>query len=110
MGVRVFVAGFLAAGVVLFAISAANADSEWSVPQPAATAAAEDQSSKNFPKIGRFLPGEEVVTPTGKKMRVWSTEGPVPVTQPPNPPYGAPGSLPYGTEIIVDDRGAKPRN
>ncbi len=101
MGARAFLAGFVVAGVVLFAISAAKADSEWTAPQPTATAAVADQSSKNFPKTGRFLPGEEVVTPTGKKMRVWSTEGPVPVTQPRN---SGSGGLPYGTEIIVDDR------
>ena len=103
MGVRAFLAGFVVAGLVLFAISTAKADSEWTVPQPTATVTT-DQSSKNFPKTGRFLPGEEVVTPTGKKMRVWSTEGPVPVTQPPTPGYGAPNGIPYGTEVIVDQR------
>lgn len=43
------------------------------------------KESENFHKTGRFLPGEEVVTSTGKKMRVWSTEGPVPVSRPPEP-------------------------
>ena len=107
MGVRAFFAGFVVAGVVLLAISAAKADSEWAVPQPSASPTpvdSEDQSSKNFQKTGRFLPGEEVVTPTGKRMRIWSTEGPVPVTQP-NPPGGQNShGVPYGTEIIVDER------
>ncbi len=113
MGVRAFFAGFVVAGVVLLAISAAKADSEWAVEQPSATPTPvdpNDQSSKNFSKTGRFLPGEEVVTPTGKRMRVWSTEGPVPVTQP--TPEAAPqgNGLPAGTDIIVDDRAPRDRS
>jgi len=30
------------------------------------------------PTPAQFLPGEEVVTPSGKKMRIWNTAGPVP--------------------------------
>ncbi|MCB0344692.1 MAG: hypothetical protein KDD66_06230 [Bdellovibrionales bacterium] len=45
----------------------------------------ESKESSNFKKTERFLPGEEVVTPTGKKMKVWSTEGPVPVSKAPEP-------------------------
>jgi len=44
-----------------------------------------DESSENYKKSEKFLPGEEVVTPTGQKLRVWSTEGPVPVSPPPEP-------------------------
>jgi len=41
--------------------------------------------SENFDKTKRFLPGEEVVSPTGQKMKVWSTRGPVEVSPPPQP-------------------------
>jgi hypothetical protein len=54
-----------------------------------------------------YLPGEQVTTQSGKKMRVWSTRGPVPVNQqPPAAPQLNDGSqqLPVGTSIIVDDR------
>lgn len=45
-----------------------------------------DLSSSNFKKSGeRFLPGEEVVTPTGRKLKVWSSEGPVKVNPAPEP-------------------------
>ncbi len=44
-----------------------------------------DQSSANFNKTQRFIPGEEVITPTGKKVKVWSSEGPVPVSRAPEP-------------------------
>lgn len=52
-----------------------------------------------------YLPGEEVTTESGRKTRVWSTRGPVPVNQ---QPPAAPGlnsggqQLPAG--VIVDDR------
>lgn len=115
MGLRAFLAGFVAAGVFLMAISVAKADSEWEAPQPtpneSPTPLQQDQSSKNFSKTGKFLPGEEVVTSTGKKMRVWSTEGPVPVMQPTTPPqgYGPPGygpnnGVPFDVNVIVDER------
>lgn len=46
---------------------------------------AKEQGSENYGKSDKFLPGEEVVSPTGQKMKVWSTEGPVKVTAPPEP-------------------------
>jgi hypothetical protein len=33
----------------------------------------------------KLLPGETVVTPTGQTIKVWSTEGPVKVSPPPDP-------------------------
>lgn len=65
-----------------------------------------DQSSSNFNKTGRYLPGEEVVTPTGKKVKIWSTEGPVPVN-PPAQQYGDQagwGSFSPNVIIDTDDR------
>lgn len=59
-------------------------------------------------RLPPVLPGEEVVTQTGQKMRVWSSAGPVPVNQQPTPQtfngngYG-------GADIIVDGRGFRGR-
>jgi hypothetical protein len=59
-------------------------------------------------RLPPVLPGEEVVTQTGQKMRVWSSAGPVPVNPQPTPQtfngngYG-------GAGIIVDDRGFRGR-
>ena len=41
--------------------------------------------SENFDKTDKFLPGEEVVSPRGQKLKIWSTEGPVPVDRAPEP-------------------------
>ncbi len=64
--------------------SIAVADGEkdrWDVPAEAKA----DQRSPNYDKTEQFLPGEEVVSPTGQKMKVWSTKGPVPVSRAPEP-------------------------
>ncbi len=45
----------------------------------------EDKSSANYKKSKEFIPGEEVVTPTGKTVKVWSTKGPVEVSKAPEP-------------------------
>jgi hypothetical protein len=37
------------------------------------------------PRLPPVLPGEEVVTEQGQKMRVWSSAGPVPVNPQPTP-------------------------
>lgn len=50
----------------------------------------------------RYLPGEEVVTPTGKKVKVWSTEGPVSVSPAPEPFQQKPDANLSGTQIIID--------
>jgi hypothetical protein len=55
-------------------------------------------------RLPPVLPGEEVVTETGQKMRVWSSAGPVPKNIQPTPQtlngngYGGPA-------VIVDGRG-----
>jgi len=63
------------------------------------------QKSENFDKTKKFLPGEEVVSPTGQKMKIWSTEGPVPVSPPPQP-FDDPskGYLPPGANVVLDNR------
>ncbi|MFN8388951.1 MAG: hypothetical protein U0136_01520 [Bdellovibrionota bacterium] len=75
-------------------------------PQPTRTqgvAPQVDQSSSNFKKTKKFLPGEEVVTPTGKTVKVWSTEGPVPVSRAPQPFDDPNASQHLDTHIVVDD-------
>ena len=54
-------------------------------------------------RLPPVLPGEEVVTQTGQKMRVWSSAGPVPVNQQPTPqPLNGNGY--GGVGVIVDGR------
>ena len=40
---------------------------------------------QNDPRLPPVMPGEEIVTQTGQKMRVWSSAGPVPVNPQPTP-------------------------
>jgi len=59
-------------------------------------------------RLPPVLPGEEVVTSTGKRMRVWSSSGPVPVASPPEPTdpgYRVPASGEVG--VIIDKREPK---
>jgi hypothetical protein len=59
------------------------------------------QYNERLPPV---LPGEEVVTETGQKMRVWSSSGPVPVNPQPTPqqlPSGVGGA---GVGVIIDGR------
>lgn len=61
-------------------------------------------------RLPPVLPGEEVVTQTGQKMRVWSSAGPVPVNQQPTPqPWGGGGYGYGGPAVIVDGRGFEGR-
>lgn len=78
--------------------------------KPTASAAAPAEALD--PRLPPMLPGEEV-TRGGKKMRVWTTTGPVPVTNlsPPQAP-GPPGQAniaPGNVSIVVDRREAEPQ-
>jgi hypothetical protein len=86
------------------------ADSEESEPQEANAAPRKqgDQSSANFNKTTNFIPGEEVITPTGKKLKVWSTTGPVPVSRAPDPFEDREKSVLPAGGVIVDTRGVRP--
>ncbi len=73
---------------VLLSVSKVFADSEFQVDAPNTVktdTVNQDNSSANFHKTKEFLPGEEVVTTTGKKVKVWSTEGAVKVNKAPEP-------------------------
>lgn len=55
-------------------------------------------------RLPPVLPGEEVVTETGQKMRVWSSSGPVPVNPRPTPQLlNGNGGNGFGG-VIVDGR------
>lgn len=60
------------------------------------------KASSNYQKTDQFLPGEEVVTPTGKKMKVWSTEGPVKVARPPEPFEDREKVVLDGSHLVID--------
>ncbi|MCB0359074.1 MAG: hypothetical protein KDD44_05550 [Bdellovibrionales bacterium] len=62
------------------------------------------QASENYSKTEQFLPGEEVVTPTGQRMRVWSTRGPVRVSPPPQPFDDPEKQSLSGSGVLVDER------
>ncbi len=61
-----------------------------------------DLSTKNFGKTERFLPGEEVVTPSGQKLKVWSTKGPVPVSRAPEPFEDREKALLPNSHVVID--------
>ncbi len=65
-----------------------------------ADSANNSEESSNYDKADKLLPGEEVVTPTGKKMKVWTTEGPVPVSKAPEP-YEDERDI-NGVPVIID--------
>ena len=76
---------------LLFAGIAWGDDSGQATPRSAplvpsdAAATQPKAGSENYYKDENFLPGEGVVTPTGQKMKVWSTAGPVKVSPAPQP-------------------------
>ncbi len=61
-----------------------------------------DVSSANYGKDKHYLPGEEVVTPTGQRLKVWSTKGPVPVSQAPQPFEDREKSVLGNVPVVVD--------
>jgi hypothetical protein len=69
----------------------------------------EDQAKPQEPTTRQYnnrlppvIPGEEIVTETGQKMRVWSSAGPVPVNPRPTPQTFNGNNFPA---VIVDGRG-----
>ena len=62
------------------------------------------EKSESYDKSeDRFLPGEEVVTSTGQKMKVWSTKGQLHVSPPPKP-FEDPSAQRLPSGIIIDTR------
>lgn len=84
----------MAVSLALFAAQPAAADGELKT-------APKDHRSGNYDKGSNdLLPGEEVVTPTGQKIKVWSTKGPVEVSPPPQP-FDDPAKQ-VVPEVIID--------
>jgi hypothetical protein len=92
---------FFAVGMLWLASSSrAVADSTYLPGVGGAPTPTSKQYDKRLPPV---LPGEEVVTETGQRMRVWSSSGPVPINPPPQPQQ-----LGGGVPVIVDGRGQYP--
>lgn len=89
--------------LTLILVTVASADGELEEPMGAVPSSNPIPSS-NFGKTRKFIPGEEVITPTGKTVKVWSTEGPVPVSRAPRPfEDSAQSRLPSNTHLVVDE-------
>lgn len=86
--------------------SQANADESYnnSGAAPAQQGQLQPSQKQYDPRLPPVLPGEEIVTESGKKMRVWSSAGPVPVNQPTPSGYGVPGGYGGWPPVIIDDR------
>jgi hypothetical protein len=83
------------------ALADGRAGSEPSQPRPT--------TRQNDPRLPPVIPGEEIVTETGQRMRVWSSSGPVPVMRQPTPQalpqgLGGAGVVGGGVGVIVDGR------
>lgn len=65
------------------------------------TQPAQENQSPDQPR--EYLPGEQVVTPSGQKLKVWSTRGAVPVNKAPEPFKDE--SLQDDLNVIIDGRG-----
>lgn len=64
----------------------------------------EHESSASFDKrLPPVLPGEEI-TKNGKTMKVWSSSGPVVVSEAPEPWKTPAQQLPSGIGVVVDQR------
>ncbi len=98
---RKFVMSALLPGALLFGhpfVPLASADG----PEANAPTRTEGPPSSNFHKTEKFLPGEEVVSPTGQRMKVWSTEGPVPVSRAPEPFEDREKTVINDENVIID--------
>jgi hypothetical protein len=84
---------------VALTIDSARADGK-----VAAENGANPTTRQNNDRLPPILPGEEVVTETGQKMRVWSSSGPVPVNPQPTPQQLPSGIGGAGVGVIVDGR------
>ena len=96
---RVSLAVALAIGLLSVAqsgdVRADQVQEEQAKPQEPTTR----QYNNRLPPV---IPGEEIVTETGQKMRVWSSAGPVPVNPRPTPQTFNNGNYPA---VIIDGRG-----
>lgn len=64
-----------------------------------------NEMKSGYNKSGQFLPGESVKTPEGQKIKMWSTAGPVPVSQAPDPYQNSHGVDPSQIGVVVEHDG-----
>lgn len=88
---------FIFAGTLSF--EGAYADGNSATAQPRYRRPTTRQYNDRLPPV---MPGEEIVTETGQKMKTWSSSGPVPVNRRPPPQTVGNGSGLGG--VIVDTR------
>ena len=92
-----------AAFAALFLVSAqcCYADGGQAVSSPQDQRPTTRQYNDRLPPV---MPGEEIVTETGQKMRTWSSSGPVPVNRRPTPQTVGNGVAGSGIGVIIDGR------
>jgi len=91
---------YVLTAVLLWSVpTLALADGEQQTDRDAADV--KSKESSNYQKAKDFIPGEDVVTPTGKKVKVWSTKGPVDVDRAPQP-FDDPAHAQIPPGVIVD--------
>lgn len=89
----------IVAVVGVWRVERAHADGNASANQPQYRRPTTRQYDDRLPPV---MPGEEIVTETGQKMKTWTSAGPVPVNRRPPPQALGNGSGLGG--VIVDTR------
>jgi hypothetical protein len=98
---------FTVAALLFHGAAVARADESMNSADDYGSAGSDVPSQKQYDKrLPPVLPGEEIVTESGKKMRVWSSAGPVPINQPTAIAYPNGGGY-YGgfPPVIINDPG-----
>lgn len=95
--------------IVLFVTACPLSRALADTPQGAPQAQAEPQqpTTRQYnTRLPPVMPGEEIVTETGQRMRVWSSAGPVPVNPRPTPQtlYGNGNGSGNAPSVIIDGR------
>jgi len=94
---------FVALSTVLLPIEVTLADGK----SDAAPERVGNPTSRQYDnRLPAVMPGEEIVTEGGQRMRVWSSSGPVPVNPIPTPQTLNGNG--YGPAVIVDGRVDRP--
>jgi hypothetical protein len=93
---------FLAfASLFLLSAKPSYADGSQAVSRPRYQRPTTRQYNDRLPPV---IPGEEIVTETGQKMKTWSSAGPVPVNRRPTPQTVGNGVSGSGIGVIIDGR------
>lgn len=94
---------FIVASAVFSPLWSAYADGP--LPPGPNTAQVERPTTRQYDKrLPPVMPGEEIVTETGQRMRVWSSAGPVPINPPPTPQTLNGNGTGNAPSVIIDGR------